>query len=591
MLKIIQISGTAAVGKTAVIRSLLPQLANNNESVCVAKIDCLHTNDGNIYQNLGIPCVVGLSEDICPDHFLVSNLPELWQWAEKLNASMLIIETAGLCNRCSPATDKTTSICVLDCTSSSQAPKKLGPMLSKADIVVLSKIDLVSQAEREIICAQITALNPSAMVFCVDGIVGYGSEPLARHLCDLPTPPTYEGDRLRYTMPSGVCSYCVGEQRVGSDWQQGVVGKMDFLDSDVVGKMDFLGSDVVGKMDFLDSDAELVPRSPQHDLVRDLTSDSTSDSTSDLTSDLSSDLTSDLTYNLNRDLNCNALDALTYDSCTNHDTSCSNLRDNAKADPNLDFSYLEILAGHSKNEVPEDFGVLRLAAGEMYAIVGNTGSGKSRFIKDIEQLAQNDSVTGRTVLLNGTNVNSAKRQFLSTNLIAHLSQNMRFSLDLPVDIFLQRHLKVRGRSPKLLGAVIELANSITPEPIAIKTGLHELSGGQSRALMIADIALVCNSPIVLIDEVENAGINKNAALDALTDSRKLVLIVTHDVQIALMAKQRIVLSGGALSAVITRTEAEERYHWQLQKQNSQLSKAQNVLRSGMTVCDVEQIQI
>ena len=29
-------------------------------------------------------------------------------------------------------------------------------------------------------------------------------------------------------MPSGVCSYCVGETRVGSAYQQGVVGKIDF---------------------------------------------------------------------------------------------------------------------------------------------------------------------------------------------------------------------------------------------------------------------------------------------------------------------------------------------------------------------------
>ena len=33
-------------------------------------------------------------------------------------------------------------------------------------------------------------------------------------------------DRLRHTMPAGVCSYCVGEQRVGSAYQQGVVGKI-----------------------------------------------------------------------------------------------------------------------------------------------------------------------------------------------------------------------------------------------------------------------------------------------------------------------------------------------------------------------------
>ena len=38
-------------------------------------------------------------------------------------------------------------------------------------------------------------------------------------------------DTLRHTMPSGVCSYCVGETRVGTAYQQGVVGKIDFKEN------------------------------------------------------------------------------------------------------------------------------------------------------------------------------------------------------------------------------------------------------------------------------------------------------------------------------------------------------------------------
>lgn len=34
--------------------------------------------------------------------------------------------------------------------------------------------------------------------------------------------------------------------------------------------------------------------------------------------------------------------------------------------------------------------------------------------------------------------------------------------------------------------------------------------------MIADIALLCDSPIVLIDEIENAGIDKERALGLLS---------------------------------------------------------------------------
>lgn len=228
MEKMILVAGGAAVGKTAVLRALLPYLARRGKAACVCKIDCLATQDDDTFRRMGIPCVAGLGEDICPDHFLVSNLPELWRWTDRQGCPYLVVETAGLCHRCSPATDKSISVCVLDCTASSHAPAKLGPMLTQADIIVLTKVDMVSQAEREIIAWRVRALNPAASVFCVDGLVGYGVEPLGDHLLALPDVDTLENDRLRYTMPSGVCSYCVGERRVGSSFQQGIVGKIAF---------------------------------------------------------------------------------------------------------------------------------------------------------------------------------------------------------------------------------------------------------------------------------------------------------------------------------------------------------------------------
>ena len=116
----------------------------------------------------------------------------------------------------------------MDGTASCKAPEHLGPMLTQADFVVVSKTDMVSQAEREIVCANIARINPHAAVFAIDGLAGYGVDELCDWIMEQAPPPTLEGDTLRHTMPSGVCSYCVGERRVGSAFQQGVVGKMTF---------------------------------------------------------------------------------------------------------------------------------------------------------------------------------------------------------------------------------------------------------------------------------------------------------------------------------------------------------------------------
>ena len=104
-----------------------------------------------------------------------------------------------------------------------------------------------------------------------------------------------------------------------------------------------------------------------------------------------------------------------------------------------------ILAGCGKDGRPEPFDSISLERGGLYTIVGNTGSGKSRFIKDIEQLACGDSITGRRVLLDGVPVPLAERQSTSAHLVAHLGQNMRFVLDVSVEEFLQLHARCRDR--------------------------------------------------------------------------------------------------------------------------------------------------
>ncbi len=69
-----------------------------------------------------------------------------------------------------------------------------------------------------------------------------------------------------------------------------------------------------------------------------------------------------------------------------------------------------ILPGRDKTGKPEPFQGITLERGELCTIVGNTGSGKSRFIKDVEQLAHGDSVTRRRVLLDGVEIPAERRQ-------------------------------------------------------------------------------------------------------------------------------------------------------------------------------------
>lgn len=241
---------------------------------------------------------------------------------------------------------------------------------------------------------------------------------------------------------------------------------------------------------------------------------------------------------------------------------------------------ITIQAGYNKNSIPESFDSISLESGKIYSIVGNTGSGKSRLIKDIEQLASGDSLSKRHVLLNNKIVPIADKNTISTTLISHLSQNMRFVLDTSVHNFLTLHALCRKKTTIDLAQVLSLANTITPEPISATQNLTTLSGGQSRALMIADIACICDSSIVLIDEIENAGINKTQALKALVNKQKLVLIVTHDSHTALMADTRIIMENGGIKSVLHRTQHELSLYKTLTQQYEKELTLQAALRKG-----------
>jgi ABC-type lipoprotein export system ATPase subunit len=104
---------------------------------------------------------------------------------------------------------------------------------------------------------------------------------------------------------------------------------------------------------------------------------------------------------------------------------------------------------------------------------------------------------------------------------------------------------------------LAFANELTGEPIIEQAAMTELSGGQTRALLVADAVVIGNSPIILLDELENAGIDRLRALELLKRYRKIFVFVTHDLRITLLSDYRVVLQGGAMRAVVPRA-AEER---------------------------------
>lgn len=221
-------SGPPSSGKTSVILKTIAALQSRDIRVGVVKFDCLYTDDDVAYEKAGVPVKKGLSGALCPDHFFASNIEEIVRWGNRAGLDLLISESAGLCNRCSPYIKDIKGVCVIDNLSGINTPKKIGPMLKSADLVVITKGDIVSQAEREVFASRVSSVNPKAVTMHVNGLTGQGAYELGTLIYDESQKvDSVQGMQLRFPMPAALCSYCLGETRIGEAFQMGNVKKMD----------------------------------------------------------------------------------------------------------------------------------------------------------------------------------------------------------------------------------------------------------------------------------------------------------------------------------------------------------------------------
>lgn len=220
-MKVLVIGGTPSSGKSRLILALI-RGSRTGHPIGVAKVDCVTTSDDAWYRDRGVPAIRLLAGRFCPDHAWLEGVPRVLEWVARERLDTLVVETAGLCARCAPYLNEAIAVCVLDSTCGVHAPVKLGPHLADADLCVITKGDLVSQAEREVFEAGVRTRNPTAPVVWFNGLTGEGALDLVSALDGLPrkddltaievTPSAWSA---RTPLPQLYCSYCLGRSEVG----------------------------------------------------------------------------------------------------------------------------------------------------------------------------------------------------------------------------------------------------------------------------------------------------------------------------------------------------------------------------------------
>jgi Ni2+-binding GTPase involved in maturation of urease and hydrogenase len=224
-MKVIICAGPPTSGKTTVLRQIAKKLASKGSKLAYLKIDVQYADEDDVFKTeFSIPVKKVYSGDLCPDHCNVIVLGDAIKWAEKEKADILIVETAGLCLRCSPYIENSFGMVVLEATSGMNLPRKIGPMLSLADLAVITKIDLVSQAEREVFRANI--IDTSKMdVIETDALRGINIDNIVKRIEKMPE--LKEPYMLRGNPPVGTCTICVGKKEIGKEAHFGVMRPLE----------------------------------------------------------------------------------------------------------------------------------------------------------------------------------------------------------------------------------------------------------------------------------------------------------------------------------------------------------------------------
>lgn len=229
-MKLLIFAGPPSAGKTAVIRQIIQQLSGEY-AVAFLKIDVVRAfEDEELSAEFAIPARKVYSGDICPDHTGILVLRDAISWAGDLGAGILIVESAGLCLRCTPYTTQSLGVVVLSAVSGTNSPLKMAPMIALADIAVVTKVDLISQAEKEVFRQRVREVAPAVDIIETNAVHGTGLRFLMKAVREVPDITAPDEIVLRGMPPLAVCTICTGKKEIGWQHHFGILKTLDGAD-------------------------------------------------------------------------------------------------------------------------------------------------------------------------------------------------------------------------------------------------------------------------------------------------------------------------------------------------------------------------
>lgn len=215
-----------------------------------------------------------------------------------------------------------------------------------------------------------------------------------------------------------------------------------------------------------------------------------------------------------------------------------------KSNTAIEISNLNVSYTNSQSPTIRDYS-LSVKSGEIVAIMGKNGCGKSTLAKAICALIKYDS---GSICVNGIKISEKT----SKSQMREIRKNIGYVMQLPEQqLFAQTVFEDVAYGPKNFGLegceldsrVLNTLKSLHIEHLAQKSPF-ELSGGQQRLAAIAGV-LACNPKILVLDE-PTAGLDFEYAkivlkiLSDLHNKGVTIIVITHDLNEAKSLGARIV---------------------------------------------------
>ena len=203
-----------------------------------------------------------------------------------------------------------------------------------------------------------------------------------------------------------------------------------------------------------------------------------------------------------------------------------------------------VVANHNVN--------LSVKKGEIHALVGENGAGKSTILKSI--IGQLSLIAG-TVLLDGESIERMEAAELAKKMSVVLTEQVRTELMTCEDVVGTGRYPYTGRMGLLTaedrGKVREAMELVHAWDLASRD-FSQISDGQKQRILLA--RAICQEPEVIVLDEPTSGLDGrnmrsvSKQLRALAEKGHIILMITHDLECALATCSRALVIRGCTLA-------------------------------------------